>query len=107
METSELINKITDAIIDIKGKDIVSIDVSKTSSITDTMMICTGTSTRHTSAIANKVQEALSKIGIKTLGIEGETIGDWVLLDIGNVVLHILIPDAREMYQLEQLYSAQ
>ena len=107
METQELVTNIANAILDIKGRDIVTIDVSKKSTITDAMMICTGTSTRHTSAIANKVQEALTKLGVKPLGIEGERIGDWVLLDVGNVVLHILVPDAREMYQLEQLYRAE
>lgn len=105
MESENLVKNITDAILDIKGQDVVSIDVRKKSSITDVMMICTGTSTRHTCAIANKVMEAMHKIGVVTNGVEGEQPGDWVLLDLGNVVLHVMIPEARQTYQLEQLYS--
>jgi ribosome-associated protein len=106
LETQKLIKNITVALENIKAKDIQIIDVSKTSTITDTMIICTGTSTRHTCAIANNVKEQLHKVGIKTYGLEGEASGDWVLLDAGNVILHVLIADTREMYQLEKLYLA-
>lgn len=106
MNTQDLVKCITEAVENIKGRDIVVIDVSATSTVTDTMIICTGTSTRHTCAIANNVCEALHKANVSTHGIEGEASGDWVLLDAGNAILHVLIADTREMYQLEKLYSA-
>ncbi|MGN1392848.1 MAG: ribosome silencing factor [Succinivibrionaceae bacterium] len=104
MNTEDLVSSVSCAIEDIKGKDIVAIDVSKTSSITDVMMICTGTSTRHTCAIAEKVCEAMHKISVETNGIEGENPGDWVLIDLGRVVVHVMIQEARDTYQLEELY---
>ncbi len=105
MNTVDLVKNIEEVITDIKGKDIVAIDVSKTSTVTDTYVICTGTSTRHTCAIASRLEEKLHQLGISTHGVEGENPGDWVLLDIGNVVVHVLVPQAREMYQLEKLYT--
>lgn len=101
-----IIENITRAIEDIKGRDISVIDVRNSSDVADYYMICTGTSTRHTTAIAEKVSESLHRNGIRTYGIEGEQSGDWVLLDAGSVILHVMIPQARDAYQLEKLYTA-
>ena len=101
-----IIENITRAIEDIKGRDISVIDVRNSSDVADYYMICTGTSTRHTTAIAEKVNESLRRNGIRTYGIEGEQSRDWVLLDAGSVILHVMIPQARDAYQLEKLYTA-
>lgn len=105
MENEKIIENITSAIDDIKGRDVTVIDVRGNSDVTDYYMICTGTSSRHTSAIAEKVNEYLRKNGIRTYGIEGDSTGEWVLLDAGSVILHIMVPQAREAYQLEKLYT--
>ncbi|MEE1340968.1 MAG: ribosome silencing factor [Succinivibrionaceae bacterium] len=106
MDTNTIVKNILNAIDDIKGRDAVTINVQGKSTVTDAYVICTATSTRHSNAIANKVDEALSKLGVKSIGIEGENPGDWVLVDFGNVVLHVLIAEARDAYQLEQLYRS-
>ena len=106
MKEQIIIENITRAIEDIKGRDISVIDVRNNSDVADYYMICTGTSTRHTTAIAEKVSESLHRNGIRTYGIEGEQSGDWVLLDAGSVILHVMIPQARDAYQLEKLYTA-
>lgn len=95
---------IENAVLDIKGLDVVSIDMKGKSDTTDVMMICTGTSTRHTTAIAEKVKRSLKSEGFSVYGIEGITTGDWVLVDAGSVVLHVMVQEARDLYQLEKLY---
>ncbi|MEE1286481.1 MAG: ribosome silencing factor [Ruminobacter sp.] len=105
MNTNELVDLITNEILDTKGLDVVAIDVAGKSSITDVMMICTGTSNRHTNAIAEKVNVKLKKNGVITNGIEGENPGDWVLLDCGDVILHVMQSEARLTYELEKLYE--
>ncbi len=103
--TQRIIEDISGAIADVKGRDLTVIDVRGRSDMTDYYMICTGTSARHTAAIASRVREALRRDGFRTWGVEGEKGGDWVLVDAGSVVLHIMMPEAREAYRLEQLYS--
>ncbi len=105
MNTETIVNEIKKALEDIKGQDIVAIDMNGKSDVADVMMICTGTSVRHTSAIAEKVAKALKNAGIHIYGIEGKSKGDWVLLDVGSVILHIMISSSRELYQLEKLYQ--
>lgn len=104
MNSNELTNIVENAILDIKGVDIKTIDVRGKSSITDFMMICSGTSVRHTCAISEKVKDALLEHQVTVKAIEGRETGEWVLMDAGDVILHILTPEAREVYQLEKLY---
>ena len=106
MQTTELVSFIQDKIDDLKGRDIVTLDVRGKSSITEFMIICSGTSNRHTKSIADYVAVEVKKAGIETLGIEGQTSGEWVLLDLGDVVVHVMLEETRGFYQLEKLWSA-
>ena len=74
---------------------------------TDRMLFASGTSTRHVKSIAQSVQDAAKQAGITLLGVEGEDVGDWVLIDLGDLVVHIMIPDTREFYDIERLWSQQ
>ncbi|MEW5680885.1 MAG: ribosome silencing factor [Pseudomonadota bacterium] len=106
MQTTELVSFIQDKIDDMKGRDIVTLDVRGKSSVTEFMIICSGTSNRHTKSIADYVAAEVKKAGINALGIEGQSSGEWVLLDLGDVVVHVMLEDSRSFYQLEKLWSA-
>jgi len=93
------------ALDDAKAKDLVVLDVRKISDFTDYMMIVTGTSNRHVISIADKVREKMAGEGIKPSGVEGMDNGDWVLLDYGGVVVHIMRAAVRDFYNLEKLWS--
>ncbi|GAB60388.1 MULTISPECIES: ribosome silencing factor [Rheinheimera] len=106
MQTTELVSFIQDKIDDMKGRDVVTLDVRGKSSVTEFMIICSGTSNRHTKSIADYVAAEVKKAGIAALGIEGQSSGEWVLLDLGDVVVHVMLEDSRSFYQLEKLWSA-
>ncbi|WP_333608968.1 ribosome silencing factor [Arsukibacterium sp.] len=106
MQTQQLVDFITDKLDDIKGRDIVTIDVRGKSSVTEFMIVCSGTSNRHTKSVAGYVANEIKKQGIQPLGIEGETTGEWVLLDLGEVIVHVMLEESRSFYQLEKLWSA-
>lgn len=89
---------------DYKAKDLVSIDVEGRSSIADHMLICSGTSTRHVAAIADHLAKRLSDMGFKEISVSGEQSCEWVIVDAGGVMVHIMCPEARERYRLEDLY---
>ncbi|WP_410200343.1 ribosome silencing factor [Rheinheimera pleomorphica] len=101
-----MVSFIQDKIDDMKGRDIVTLDVRGKSSVTDFMVICSGTSNRHTKSIADYVAAEVKKAGINTLGIEGQSSGEWVLLDLDSVVVHVMLEETRSFYQLEKLWSA-
>ena len=96
---------ICDTLIDAKGQDIRVLDVRKVTDFTDFMVIVSGTSNRHVVSMAEKVREKLRDFGRKALGTEGEKPGDWVLVDFGDVVVHIMRPQTRDFYNLEKLWS--
>lgn len=106
MQTAELVSFIQDKIDDMKGRDIVTLDVRGKSSVTEFMIVCSGTSNRHTKSIADYVAAEAKKAGIAALGIEGQASGEWVLLDLDDVVVHVMLEDSRNFYQLEKLWSA-
>lgn len=85
--------------------DIQVFDVSEVSSITDRMIIASGRSDRQVKSLAEKLVIAAKGCGVKPLGVEGAEKGDWVLVDLGDVVAHIMHPNARAYYQLEKLWS--
>ena len=87
-----------------KASDIVSVNVGASSSVADYMIVCSGTSNRHVSAIAERLQKHLAKRGIHGIHISGEKEGAWVVVDAGNVIAHIMQPETRERYRLEELY---
>jgi ribosome-associated protein len=100
-----LTDSIRAALEDAKAQDIVVLDVSQVSSFTDTMIVASGTSSRHVSAMASRLREALRERGAKPLGVEGEKTGDWVLMDYGDVVVHLMRPPIRDFYNLEKLWA--
>ncbi|SDJ88069.1 ribosome silencing factor [Microbulbifer yueqingensis] len=93
------------ALEDLKGKDIVALDVSELSDVMDTLVICTGTSNRQVKSLADNVVEEGKKAGIRPIGVEGIEQGEWVLVDYGDVVVHVMQAETRSFYDLEKLWS--
>lgn len=100
-----LINRISDFLDQSKAIDIVSIDLHNKSSIADYMIIASGTSSRHIKALSEKLKEFLHKNGLKRIKVEGLTLCDWVLIDAGDVIIHLFRPETREFYNLEKMWS--
>jgi len=106
VQTNELVAFVADKVDDMKARDIVTLDVRNKSNVTNYMIICSGTSNRHTKSIAGYLAAEVKKIGLQPLGIEGEASGEWVLLDLGDVVVHVMLEESRNFYQLEKLWGA-
>ncbi|MFN3237766.1 MAG: ribosome silencing factor [Pseudomonadales bacterium] len=104
-QTTDLKQLVIDALEDLKGNDIKCLDVRKQTDIADYMVIASGTSSRHVAALVNNVVAEASEVGIKPKGVEGQEAGDWILIDLVDVVVHVMNPDAREFYDLERLWS--
>ncbi len=100
-----MIVAVREALDDMKARDIVEIDVTNKSTVTDRMVIASGTSKRHVMSIGQHVQEEMKRQGVMPLGIEGVDTGDWVLVDLGDLVVHVMMPDARSFYDLEKLWG--
>jgi len=96
-----------EALEDVKGRDIVVLDTSRLSSLFDCMIIASADSTRQAKAMAQRVQERIKARGAAVLGVEGEQDGDWVLVDLGSVIVHIMHPATRAYYNLEELWGPQ
>ena len=96
---------VIDKIDDLKGQDLVAIDGHGKSSITDCMVICTGTSTRHVMSIADHVVQESRAAGMLPLGVEGEAAADWIVVDLGDVMVHVMQEESRRLYELEKLWS--
>lgn len=96
---------IHDVLEDAKTSNIAVLDVRKISDFTDYMVIATGTSNRHVQSTAEKIVDALRERGIRPVGVEGKQIGDWVLIDFGDVVVHVMREQTRDFYNLEKLWS--
>ena len=101
----DLLKTVRAALVELKAKDAVEIDVRGKSSVTDFMVIASGTSTRHVKSIANEVVVFAKKLDIMPLGVEGEREAEWVLVDLGDVVVHVMLPRVREFYALERLWT--
>ena len=93
-----------EALLDVKAKEIVEIDVSRISNVSDAIVIASGTSTRHVKALADDVAEEARKAGFRPIGVEGERDAEWILIDLGIVVVHVMLPTARKFYDLESLW---
>lgn len=104
-KTTELCKIAVNALEDRKAFNIKILNVRKLTSITDRMIIASGNSSRQVSALADKVIEAARERGVRPLGVEGILDGDWALIDLGDVVVHIMRPAIRDYYQLEKLWS--
>lgn len=97
---------VVDALEDIKGYDIAVMDVRKLTTMASYMIIANATSTRQAKALANNVREKLKELGVDIRGTEGEKEGEWVLVDLGDIIVHIMLPATRAYYNLEQLWGA-
>ena len=105
MNSEQLSDLVVDALDDIKGQDIVKLDVRDMTTVTDYMVVASGTSNRHVQALVENVTEKAAQAGHKPIGVEGEAGGEWVLLDLQDTLVHVMLPKVREFYNLEKLWS--
>ncbi|WPC07195.1 ribosome silencing factor [Pseudomonas sp. MBLB4123] len=105
MRSDELVKLAIAALEDIKAQDITTIDVRDKTSITDFMVIASGTSSRHVKSLVDNVLEKVKEQGVRPLGSEGLDSGEWALLDLGDIVVHVMLPTARQFYDLERLWQ--
>ena len=100
-----LLRQVHLALEDLKAKDAIEIDVRGKTSVCDYMVIASGTSTRHVKSIADEVVRKVKELDVMPLGVEGEREAEWVLADLGDVVVHVMLPRVREFYALERLWT--
>lgn len=100
----ECLKVVHNALTGVKAKDIIELDVSSISNVADAIVIASGTSTRHVKALADNVADEARKAGFRPIGIEGERDAEWILIDLGYVVVHVMLPTARKFYDLESLW---
>ena len=105
MLSEDLVKLTIAALEDIKAQDITTIDVREKTSITDFMVIASGTSSRHVKSLVDNVLEKVKEQGVRPLGSEGLDTGEWALLDLGDIVVHVMLPTARQFYDLERLWQ--
>ena len=104
MTLTNLVKTIVGALEEIKARDIEILDVSKMTTLCDRMIIASGDSTRQTKAIANNVAEKVKAAGGTVFGVEGEQVGEWILVDLGDVLVHVMQSAVRAHYNLEELW---
>jgi len=107
MNLEEIKQVTVEALEDVKARDLVVLDTSRLSSLFECMIIATADSTRQAKAMAQRLQERIKARGAEVLGVEGERAGDWILVDLGSVVVHIMHPATRAYYNLEELWGPQ
>ena len=105
MNSEELSDLVADALEEIKGLDIIKLNVHDMTSVTDWMIVASGTSSRHVQALVDNVAEKAKAAGHRPIGIEGESGGEWVLLDLQDALVHVMLPKVRDFYNLEKLWS--
>jgi len=105
MQIAALKDLVIEALDDMKAKDVVVMDVRDKTSITDIMVVASGTSNRHVKAIAESVAFKAKQAGEPPLGTEGVQQGEWALVDLNGVVVHVMLPKVRDFYHLERLWS--
>ena len=106
MNLEQKIKAIVAALEDIKAKDIAVLDTSKLTAMFERMVIASGDSNRQTRALANHVRDTMKEASVYVGNMEGEQTGEWVLLDLGDVIVHVMQPAVRTLYNLEELWSA-
>ncbi len=97
--------KVVEALEDVKGHDIVVFNVGRLSPLFERVVIASGDSNRQVRALAHSVQEKLRGLGERVIGIEGQATGDWVLVDLGDIVVHVMHPAVRSHYNLEEIWG--
>ncbi|ASK33096.1 ribosome silencing factor (plasmid) [Alcanivorax sp. N3-2A] len=100
-----LLDLVLDALDEMKANNVANLDVRGLTSIADDMVIASGTSNRHVKAMADNVLEQAKKAGYAALGTEGEKGSEWILVDLGDVIVHLMLPATREFYDLERLWK--
>jgi ribosome-associated protein len=106
MRIDRIVKAVVAALEDIKARDIVVLNVVKLTSMFDRVIIASGDSTRQVKALADNVQVKLKAAGAKVNGVEGAQNAEWILIDLGSVVVHVMLPTVRAHYNLEELWSA-
>ncbi len=106
MESSELKQIVLDALDDLKANNVVALDVSGLTDVMDYLVVASGTSNRHVKALAENVSMEAKQAGGRPLGVEGQDGAEWILVDFGDVVVHVMLPATRDFYDLERLWSA-
>jgi ribosome-associated protein len=105
VRSSEVLDLARDALDELKARDVEVLDVRKMTTITDYFVIASGTSDRHVKSLAERIVESAKQAGLAPLGVEGLERGEWVLVDLADVVVHVMQPQARDFYKLESLWS--
>ncbi|HWV52865.1 ribosome silencing factor [Pseudorhodoplanes sp.] len=104
-DASQALNIVLERLDEMKAEDIVTIDLTGKSSIADSMVVASGRSNRHVGSAADDVVEHLKKAGVKDIRVEGQPHCDWVLIDAGDVIVHVFRPEVREFYAIEKMWS--
>jgi len=105
MTTTNLKTIVLNALNNLKAHDINTLEVGEITSITDHMIVATGTSTRHVKAIADNVIKSVKSNAHQPLGVEGANNAEWILIDLGDIIVHIMLAQSREFYQLDKLWA--
>ena len=105
MESEALKDLVIDALDDIKGIEIVALNVEGQTDIADYMVVASGTTSRQVKALTDSVVQQAKAADNKVLGLEGDDTAEWVLIDLGDVIVHIMLPKVRDFYDLERLWS--
>ena len=105
MLSDELLELAKLSLEDLKARDIRILDVRELTTVTDYLIVASGTSKRHVQSISDRLIEAAKQQGQKPIGVEGRDSGEWILIDLADVVVHVMQPAAREFYKLEDLWS--
>lgn len=105
MNAAEILRCAGEVLEDMQGRDIISLDIRRLSDISDYFLIADGRSERHVRAMARRLREAFAERGVRPVGVEGEKDAEWILLDFGEVVVHLMSVGARDFYALERLWA--
>jgi ribosome-associated protein len=105
MRANKLVNAAVAALEDIKARDIAVLDVRRITSMFDRIIIATADSARQGKALSGHLQEKVKALGARVYGVEGEQVGEWILVDLGDLVVHIMLPAIRKHYNLEELWA--
>lgn len=107
MDIQDIAKLAVEALEDIKGKDIIDLDTTDLTPLFQRLIVCTGESHRQVKALANNVCVKLKEANVDIVGTEGEQFGEWVLVDAGDVVIHVMLPAVRDYYDLEALWGGE